>query len=371
MRSHILSLVERYLGRGHFSGEENVSLRCPFHKGGEETRPSFSINVTNGVWQCFSGCGSGSLPKLLKALGLSPQEIDSELKDVRADLEAARAALAWKKRERWTAQDPFLAPTILPESLLKPYELMPTRLIEAGFDHRWLQWMDIGFDRTNNRITYPIRDIYGNLAGISGGAAFSYQQPKYDVYQGRHEDPMTGRMIGSHYGPWFDERFPDYKFNNKNYLWNFDSVYSRLFFSSQVETLIIVEGFKACLWMLQNGWANTVALMGSSLSEVQRNLLHRVRANIILFLDNNDAGRKGSDRIGRAVQSFQPGVLIARYPDDAEEEFQPDDLEAVELASAITRAQPLPEWRKRVGYVYGRTASWSPEQQQGRREGRR
>lgn len=364
MRSHILSIVERYLGRGHYSGDENMSLRCPFHKGGEETRPSFSINVTTGVWQCFTCHVSGSLPRLLKALGLAPQVVDSELKDVRADLEAARAALAWKKRERWTAKDPFLAPTVLPEALLKPYELLPTRLVDAGFDPQWLHWMDIGFDRVNNRITYPIRDIYGNLAGISGGAAFSWQHPKYDVYQGRHQDPSTGRMIGSHYGPWFDERFPDYKFNNRNYLWNFDQVYPRLFFSNQPETLIIVEDYKACLWLLQHGWLNTVALMGSSLSEFQRNLLHRVRANVVLFLDNNQAGRDGSAKIARAVQTFQPSVRIARYPEDADEECQPDDLEAVELASAIQSAETQTEWRKRIKYVYGRSSSRSTERQQ-------
>lgn len=365
MRSHILSLVERYIGRGHFSGDQNVSLRCPFHKGGEETRPSFSVNVTTGVWQCFTCHVAGPLPLLLKMLGLAPQVIDSELKDVREDLEAARAALAWKRRERWTAKDPFLAPTLLPESLLKPYEFMPTRLVEAGFDPRWLQWMDIGFDRTNNRITYPIRDIYGNLAGISGGAAFAWQQPKYDVYQGKHTDPVSGVQIWSHYGPWFDEQFPDYKFNNKNYLWNFDKVYPRLFFSSKEETLIIVEGYKACLWLLQHGWTNTVALMGSTLSEFQRNLIHRVRAQVVLFLDYNEAGRDGSFKIARTLQAFQPGVRIARYPEDAEEECQPDDLEGSEITAAIISAETPPEWRRRTNYVWhGRTSSRSSERTQ-------
>lgn len=365
MRSHVLSLIERYVGRGHYSGDQNMSLRCPFHKGGEETRASFSINITNGVWHCFSGCGAGTLPLLLKMLGLAPQVIDSELKDVREDLEAARAALAWKKRDRWTSKDPFLAPTLLPESLLKPYEFMPTRLVEIGFDPRWLQWMDIGFDRTNNRITYPIRDVYGNLAGVSGGAAFDWQHPKYDVYQGKHTDPATGIQIGSHYGPWFDERFPDYHFNNKNYLWNFDKVYPRLFFSNQEETLIIVEGYKACLWLLQHGWTNTVALMGSTLSELQRNLIHRVRVHCVLFLDNDEAGRDASFKISRTLQAFQPGVRIARYPEDAEAECQPDDLEGSEISAAITSAETPPEWRKRVKYAWnGWTSSRRTERQQ-------
>lgn len=363
MRGHILSLVERYVGRGHYSGDANVSLPCPFHETKDGT--PFSVNVTTGAWQCFTCHVAGSLPFLLKKLGLAPQVIDAELKDIQDELQAARSALAWKKREQWTAKDPFLAPTRLPEALLKPYELMPLRLVEQGFDPRWLQWMDIGYDRNNDRITYPIRDVYGNLAGVSGGAAFSWQKPKYEVYQGAHTNPMTGRRVGSHYGPWFDETYPDYHFNNKNYLWNFDNVYPRLFFSSKVETLIIVEGFKACLWLLQNGWANTVALMGSTLSEFQRNIVHRVRTNIVLFLDNNQAGKDGSNKIAKTLQAVQPEVRIARYPEDAEEEDQPDDLTSAGLSAAINSAETLSEWRRRTDYVrYGRTPSRSSERQQ-------
>jgi DNA primase len=176
---------------------------------------------------------------------------------------------------------------------------------------------------------------------------------------------MTGKKIGSHYGTWFDERFPDYKFNNKNYLWNFDKVYPRLFFANREETIIIVEGFKACLWLLQHGWSNTIALMGSALSEFQRNLIHRVRANVILFLDYNQAGRDGSFKIARTLQAFQPNVRIARYPEDAEEEYQPDDLRAEEISAAINSAETPTEWRKRTHYVWnGRPSSRSPERQQ-------
>jgi DNA primase len=345
MRQQIRSLVERLLGRGHFSGEENMSVRCPFHKGGEETRPSFSINVTNGVWHCFTGCGGGSLPKLLHLLGLSREKIDEELKDLREELEYNKQNLKWKKEANWKTKDPFLAAPILPETILRPYHFCPTKLVEAGFDQRWLEWMDVGFDRNNNRITYPIRDVYGNLAGISGGATVAGQYPKYKVYQGKHQDPVSGHLVPSPYGQWFDEQYPEYWFKNHNYLWNYDNIYPTLFFGKEVQTLIIVEGFKACLWLLQNGWNNTVALMGSSMSEQQSNLIHRLRSNVILFLDNDEAGWEGTKNIASRVQRFQPGVHIAHYP--YAEECQPDDLTPAEVAAAIQGSENYPQWRKR------------------------
>lgn len=350
MREEVLSLVEKYLGKGHFSGDANVQVRCPFHKGGQESRPSFGINVTNGIWQCFTCKLSGSLPKLLKLLGLPRNIVDLELSGIRDALDANKRSIEWKKRTQWKLTDPVLAETVLPETILRPYEWCPTSLINAGFSPEWLQWMDIGYDRNNNRITYPIRDIYGNLAGISGGATIAGQYPKYKVYQGRRKD-KDGNMVGSEYGPWFDEQYPDYVFKNHRYLWNFDQVYPHLFFNQDKEQyIIIVEGFKACLWLLQNGWSNTVALMGSVMSDHQRNLLHRIQARVILFLDNDTAGRDGTNSIALQVQQFEPRVYIAQYP--YAEDCQPDDLSYAELVAAIQGAETYPQWRKR--YVDGR-----------------
>lgn len=354
MRQKILSLIERYLGRGHYSGEDNISLPCPIHKT-KDGNP-FSINVTNGAWHCFTCHAVGTLPKLLRALGLPRNRIDAELKDVRGELLANRKQLEWRKRARWQAQDPFLAETILPEVLLKPYEWCPLNLVNAGFDPQWLHWLDIGFDKINNRVMYPIRDIYGNLAGMSGGTVIPGTYPKYKVYQGRRivTDSFTGkpREIGSDYGEWFDEQHPDYVFHNHNYLWNYDQVYPRHFFGRESRDLIIVEGFKACIWLLQYGWQDTVALMGSSMSDHQRNLIQRLDSKIVLFLDNDEAGRDATDDIARVLRRSQPGVKIAHYPAN---KMQPDDLLPDELVAAIQGAESYPAWKRRTGHVNGRS----------------
>ncbi len=346
MRSHIQDIVERHLGRGHFSGESNISLRCPFHKGGSETRPSFSVNVDTGVFQCFTCKIAGGISRLLKLLHLTDEQIDAELHDIRKELQENRERMKWKKQVEWTIRDPFLADTILPETILRPYKLLPLKLAQAGFDVRWLEHMDIGYDRTNDRITYPIRDIYGNLAGVSGGSSIAGQYPKYKVYQGRRKDLETNRWITSDYGDWFDEKYPDYVFHNHNFLWNFDQVYPGLFFSrSPGERLIVVEGYKAGLWVLQHGFLNTVALMGSSLSEKQASLLNRIDGEFVLFLDNDKAGKEGTRKIGQKLRTLgKTGVLIAQYP--YADDCQPDDLDGAAVTASITGAKPYPHWLK-------------------------
>jgi DNA primase len=352
MRQYILSLVERYVGRGKQSGESNLMCQCPFH---DDKSPSFSVNVDLGIFQCFSCKRSGGIVKLLKLLQVPDKVIDEETEGIRDEIQANRLRLKWKKQKEWTTTDPFLAQTILPEAMNRPFmyaplpggnsmRVLPTKLTEAGFDPEWLNYMEIGYDRFQQRITYPIRDVYGNLAGFSGGASLPDQVPKYKVYQGKRRDPGSGRTINGDFGPSFDEDYPDYQFNNLHHLWNFDSIYPSLFFGRDENAyLIIVEGYKACLWLLQSGYTNTVALMGSTLSDHQASLLHRLSVRIVLFLDNDPPGRKATRSIGRKLVLEQPGVFIAQYPADTR---QPDDLTPAEVAAAISGSVPYPHWIK-------------------------
>jgi len=253
------------------------------------------------------------------------------------------ADLKLKRRAESYSKDPFRATIILSETIIAAYNWCPTKLIEAGFQIPWLQHLQIGVDRNNWRITYPVRDIYGNLAGMVGGAMLDSQIPKYKVYEGKHKD-FSGNVIPSDYGKWFDEEYPLYEFRNHEYLWNFDRVYPRLFFGKEEGLIILVEGFKACIWLLQNGYRNTVALMGTSLSNKQKQLLLRVNSRILLFLDNDEPGQVGTVKIGNKLQEAVPSVWVARYPN--QNKMQPDDLDAGNLYAAIQNAIPLRKWKQ-------------------------
>lgn len=370
MRQYVIAIIERYLGSvRRFSGESNITMICPFHKGGQEATPSFSVNADLGLFHCFTCKASGSIPKLLAMLGLPKSQIDTECQPLREGLEQNRIRLLWRRRAAWYQEDPMKAKPVLPEKILAPYEWCPTSLVSYGFREDLLRHLDIGFDRINNRITYPIRDLYGNIAGVVGGAAFAGQQPKYKVYKGKWKDPQTGNMMPSDYGLWFEEEYPDYDFRNHDYIWNFDQVYPRLFFGKEEnQTLIIAEGYKAALWLLQNGYWNTVALMGSSMSDRQFSVLHRLSVRYLLFLDNDNAGAIGTFKIGKRLFTTTPEVFVARYPEDADD-AQPDNLTAGELSVAINQADTFPQYMKENRYgINGRAPSWSDstQQQQGR-----
>lgn len=349
MRDQVLALVERYIGKGYKqAGGSNVVMVCPF-EGPDRDRPSnkpFSVNADLGLFNCFSCHISGSLPHLLRMLHVPSDRIALETKGLSAALEENRRLRSQELQRQWYHKDPLEAAVPLSKVVLKPYEWMPLKLVDDGFHPDLLREQSIGFDPLNQRITFPIFDLYGRLAGVMGGRQFDWQEPKYKVYRGRQVDPVTKRVSESDFGPWFAEMYPDYTWQNHDHLWGFNEVYPHLFYSQEVQTVIVVEGFKARLWLLQNGYRNTVAIMGSKLSERQKQLLLRPRAKIILFLDNDLAGQDGMRKSGRDLNLRNDSVWVARYPPHRWE-CQPDQLRSPgELHKAIAGATRYAEYER-------------------------
>ena len=331
-----------------------VSAACPFHKGGKERRPSFWIDRTTGRWGCFTCTeGGGDLRWLLRKLGVSNLRIEAELEDAAKDSEKSLKIERAKQKKKAKAE--FRGVHTLPESLLGVYDWAPVRLLEAGFTEEVLMAHDIGFDRERDRITFPIRDISGALVGISGRATLIGEEPKYLVYSGptRYDN---GHVHMGELGEWY----PEYSNEGmKDHLWRGNLVYPRIY-GHRNSQVIIVEGYKAALWMVQNGWENTVALMGAKLSPVQERIVRRMGAETFVLLDNNQPGIRGAKQICQrlAVSTFP--VYRCSYPAYCDEDTQPDDLSDTELEGVLASAP------RAGGKKYGmgkRMAKQSPRRQ--------
>lgn len=322
-------IAEQHLKRVRIK-DDFISAACPFHKEGRESRPSFWVNRQIGNWGCFT-CGEhgGGLKWLLKRLGVNSARIEAQLDE--AERQAKQSIEVAKSKARRKARKPFTGEHILPDALLGVFDFMPLDLVDSGFDKEVLQGHDIGYDKRNNRITFPIRDLFGNLVGISGRATMIGEEPKYLIYSGRRV--IEGKEVLGELGEWY----PDYTNDGvRDHLWRLDKCYERLMTNEGgQEQLIIVEGYKAALWLVQNGWTNTVALMGARMSPNQERIVRSLGVQTFVLLDNNRPGREGSVRICQklAVSTFP--VYEVSYPSDCDETAQPDDLIVEELEAAL------------------------------------
>lgn len=297
----ILSQYVKFEKRGR-----ELVLLCPFHK---ERTPSCFISTKTGQFYCFGCKKGGSLKKFLSLFG--GEKIDYSF------LESSKEEIKEEKEE-----------VILDESILKYFQYLPEDLVKKGFNPELLWNYRIGFHLERKRNIFPIRNMKGQLLGVSGGSIIG-AEPKYKVYRGCFYS--GGKKYPSDFGDWFDDIYPDYGiFDKSSYVWNLDKVCR-----GDYEFIIIVEGFKAALMLIQNGFPNVIALMGSNFTEEQKNLLLRLKTKYYIMLDNDGAGEIGKNIIKEKLYKFSP-LYMVEY-----QSKQPDDLSKIELEQSIKQAKEI------------------------------
>lgn len=323
----IVALLSRWLRFADASSRaDNLAAFCPFHKDGKEQSPGLYVyvgrprtDVQPGTAWCHTCHRAWTFPSLLMSLGANHAVVESVLEQIRADQKYA------VKARPFTGID-FDNP-ILPETVLAVFDYCPLEMKKRGFDLQVLKENDVGFDRDRQRITFGIRDHHGNLVGVSGRSVIG-EEPRYKIYRSE-----------------FHSIYPGYELQKSKLLWGLDKFYhTRLHFADD-DPVVVCEGFKAALWTKMAGIDNTVALLGSAISMEQRVLISRITNEVVLFLDNNDAGRKATWQYSRLLKGVD--VRIVNY--DSQYDLQPDDLSLDRVRTLIETAPTARDWRKLHG----------------------
>lgn len=322
LEEEVLQIASRYLRKVRTGANSELSAVCPFHRkadGSEEKHPSFTMNLSKGVYYCHTCHSAGNFRQFLKNVGIGLQVLSSQYQPLLDALQKNRAPEFNPVRAKGLiAEDP------LPEAILGLFDKCPLPMVDYDlrlqeddpvFDEALLQKYDIGFDEQHCRITFPLRDMMGNLVGISGRACDG-SFPRYKVYTTEYRDfgmPMREETKKS------------------AVLWNAHNVYPRVFKSREKERIVLVEGFKACLWLLQAGIDNVVALAGSSLSDYHHWMLERMGAQVVLMFDNDFGGLNGLQKAAPLLAKSLD-VFIVNY-----EARQPTSMTLEEVRQSVEK----------------------------------
>ena len=248
-------------------GKTEYSITCPFHM---DTSPSLSINIEQGLWICFAGCGQGSLMTFFqRLLNKTPREIEYMMRG--------------KEYDSIFMQN---TPTVKPEK-----EMAEITLDDAIITDKFAKWVyDRGF-------TKEVLMDWGCGTDPNGSLVI----PAYDV-----NDRCIGTITRRH------QLEPKY-------------MYSKAFRKSQIlfggnrvkpnKFVCVVEGSLDAIWLSQHGYA-AVALLGMSMSKKQQDLLLELPVEeVILMLDNDEAGRKGKQQALKALHRSVFTTFV-KFPDD-------------------------------------------------------
>ena len=331
-------LVDRFELIGEVIHDEFLTL-C-VHPDHHDTKPSCSINLETGLWQCFS-CGQtgdiltlgkhvlGKPRKKIKEL-LSPQNVDAQL------------ALAQRKLKRilrspgastsdGNAKEALRERLWLPENgkRLSSYEDGPfDYLIDRGFTEETINRWGCRFvkraevpgkdpDRPieiANSIAIPVCDARGRLI------------------------MWTYRATDSSYR-WQRERT---KYLN-TYGAPKEKVWFGLHLHRSASEIVVVEGPLDAMWLDQCG-VPAVAMMGSSMTRERAAMLESF-GKATLFFDRDVAGVRATARSGQVLWYRMP-TYVARYPKKAKGQ-DPQGLKPNEVSSALSRSVPWTAWRQK------------------------
>jgi DNA primase len=358
-------------------GREQTGL-CPFHN---EKTPSFTVSDDKGFFHCF-GCGAHgdvigflmrsdgvsfpeAVERLARETGLalpvsSPEE--RERAERQATLVSAlETAAAWYEAQ---LQGPggraaldYLKQRGLSEATLARFRLgyapegrstlrealaragVPLELaIDAGLVGRSENGEP--FDRMRGRVIFPIADRRGRIIAF-GGRILGEGQPKY---LNSPETPLfqKGRTL---YG-----------------------LGQALRPARDAGEIVVAEGYMDVIALAQAGFAQTVAPLGTALTEAQLEELWRLVPEPTLCFDGDPAGERAAARAAeRALPLLKPGqsLRFALLPPGED----PDSLILAQgpsvMRAVLDTAEPLAEmlWR---GAVLGRRID-TPERKAGLR----
>ena len=250
----------RYLSVVRKSGE-NYAITCPFHKDGQENKPSATIRVTPsdraapGLFSCFTCHEAMMIDEMVaKILGNLYNEDEVEAKlglksiRVRSSFIKPKKEILFKIPER----------KYISNSILRKYEGYHPYLKSRNISEEVAKIYNIGFDKDNNQIIFPIYNIEHKCLGLGRR---SIDRKLYRYPQG-FQKPL--------YGVYELDRFLNYVY--------------------------IVEG-PFNLWSLRGWNKQGVALLGTGSEHQYKQLLTIDCKGYVCSLDNDDAGIKGTKKL--------------------------------------------------------------------------
>lgn len=343
-------------------GDRLLAL-CPFHD--DKHAGSFYVNPSTGWYKCFACDASGGLYRLMEQLGLDDTHVRAQLKGV--DFRVLADFISGPVE---SDKGSVLA---LPESLLRQYNKRPLRLVQKGHPKELIDAMDIGFDTTRNRITFPVRYVTGELVAIQTRAMDLSDRQRWKFYRSEILEDL-GRELVDQYG------LHDYTPPRTSIFFNEHNVLSGMLSGHVTKPVVLCEGPGHVLRVLKTGFP-CLGSFGVSLAEEQLDrlvdALVRVQRwtgaapRLIIATDGDEAGRTSAFKTALRIGP-RADVRIARLPRGKD----PEDLTVQQLRPLLLGAEPMRaylsaddqdgDWAREAVAKYARSVVQAQESQRRR-----
>lgn len=313
---------------------------CPFHN---DTHPSMMVNTNKGIAKCFA-CGSGG--NTISFIQKYETEINH---NAISTLEAMQKAidiqhlniiipqnntvpLTEEQKKQKTLSNILKDAITVCENNLKTKNIDSERTLDylksRNLSTQIINNFHIGFNPTYDNITNNLLSKYNMKDLINVGITKESKNDYIDIFSHRIMIPIFdqygnpvgfgARVLDSNSKPKYINTMATPLFNKSELLFNYHKAKS---FARDYE-IIVVEGYMDVISANAMGFANTVGIMGTALTKEQIELLKKLKCEITLSLDNDDAGKNSTIRIipelldeGLEVNVLDISKLNGKYKD--------------------------------------------------------
>lgn len=255
---------------------ENIQVCCPYHKDGQERRPSAGVKKSDGIFHCFTCGETHTLQEMIShCFGRSDDVV---------------GAFGWEwllknfltvsVEERKSLDLDFLRDTkeknstlYIDDAVLDDYREYHPYMWKRKMTPEVVEIFDVGYDKATKSITFPVRDIHGGCLFVARRSVVT----KFFNYPAGAEKPV--------YGLYELSRLPNYP-----------------------QEVIICESMIDAIYFWTVG-KYAVALNGLG-NELQFKQLREMPCRkFILCTDSDDAGMRARARIKKNIRN----KLITEY----------------------------------------------------------
>ena len=311
---------------------------CPFH---DDHSPSMSVSREKQIYRCFTCGASGNVLTFvmnyenigfvdaLKKLG-DKVGIHLDIKSSQKDSKYSEFYDIYKLSTNFYKNNlnsplgeearKYLNSRKITEDMIKTFDIglslndSLSKMLVKKYDSKKL--IDIGLsheyngkiaDLFLNRIMFPIKDLFGNVVAYSGRKYDNSDAPKYI---------NTKETV---------------IFKKGNVLYNYFSALEEI---RRKKEIIICEGFMEVIRLYSIGVKNVVALMGTSFTNDQLEVIKKLNVNVVLNLDNDDPGKLAAFQIGETLSKngINSSVIVFDRYKDTDELIMNDGADAFHKA---------------------------------------
>lgn len=312
---------------------------CPFHN---DTHPSMMVNTSKGIAKCFA-CGSGG--NVVSLIQKYETEINhNAISTVEAMQKAIdiqhlnivlsqnnKMPLTEEQKKQKTLSNILKDAITIFENNLKTKNIDGERTLDylksRNLSEQIINNFHIGFNPTYDNITNNLLSKYNMKDLIEVGITKESKNDYIDIFSHRIMIPIFdqygnpvgfgARVLGDA-KPKYINTMATPLFNKSELLFNYHKAKS---FARNYE-MIVVEGYMDVISANAMGFANTVGIMGTALTKEQIELLKKLKCEITLSLDNDDAGKNAMIRVipellneGLEVNVLDISKLEGKYKD--------------------------------------------------------